>query len=128
MSYLSRPVIEPSLDMVINGTLTCSIDWAAVNVFAGFAVFFWIITPALFYTNTWFTSYLPLCTADVYDRFGELYNTTRVITNNLFDQEKYAAYSPPYLPATFAFVYGLAFASITRQVLNSYLIAETPSY
>ncbi|KAI1256093.1 hypothetical protein MGN70_002254 [Eutypa lata] len=88
VAYNSNPLLSP--------------HWAAVNVFAGFAVFFWIITPALFYTNTWFTSYLPLCTADVYDRFGELYNTTKVITNNLFDQEKYAAYSPPYLPATFA--------------------------
>lgn len=102
VAYNTNPLLSP--------------HWAAVNVFAGFVVFFWIVTPGLFYTNTWFTSYLPLCTADVYDRFGQLYNTTKVITNNFFDQEKYEAYSPPYLPATFAFVYGLSFASITRQV------------
>ncbi|KAI0380621.1 small oligopeptide transporter [Hypomontagnella monticulosa] len=106
--------------VVYNTNPLLSPHWAALNVFVGFVVFFWIITPGIFYTNTWFTSYLPLCTADVYDRFGELYDTTKVITNNLFDQEKYAAYSPPYLPATFAFVYGLSFASITSVLSHVY--------
>ncbi|KAI5867370.1 small oligopeptide transporter [Durotheca rogersii] len=106
IAYNTNPILSP--------------HWAAVNVFAGFALFFWVVTPAIFYTNTWFTSYLPLCTADVYDRFGQLYDTARVITGNLFDQEKYAAYSPPYLPATFAFVYGLSFASITSVLSHIY--------
>ncbi|KAI5925218.1 small oligopeptide transporter [Camillea tinctor] len=106
IAYNTNPLLSP--------------HWAAVNVFAGFVVFFWIITPALYYSNTWFTSYLPLCTADVYDRFGELYDTGKIITNNLFDAEKYAAYSPPYLPATFAFVYGLSFASITSVLTHVY--------
>ncbi|KAI1490250.1 small oligopeptide transporter [Biscogniauxia mediterranea] len=106
VAYNTNPLLSP--------------HWAAVNVFAGFVVFFWIITPALYYTNTWFTSYLPLCTADVYDRFGQIYDTGKIITNNLFDAEKYAAYSEPYLPATFAFVYGLSFASITSVLTHVY--------
>ncbi|KAI1376961.1 small oligopeptide transporter [Hypoxylon crocopeplum] len=106
VAYNTNPLLSP--------------HWAAANVFVGFVVFFWIITPGIFYTNTWFTSYLPLCTADVYDRFGELYDTAKVVTNNLFDQEKYEAYSPPYLPATFAFVYGLSFASITSVLTHVY--------
>ncbi|KAI0596361.1 small oligopeptide transporter [Biscogniauxia sp. FL1348] len=106
IAYNTNPLLSP--------------HWAAVNVFGGFVVFFWIITPALYYTNTWFTSYLPLCTADVYDRFGQIYDTGKIITNNLFDAEKYAAYSPPYLPATFAFVYGLSFASITSVLTHVY--------
>ncbi|KAI0834343.1 small oligopeptide transporter [Hypoxylon sp. FL0890] len=106
--------------VVYNTNPLLSPHWAAANVFVGFAIFFWIVTPAIYYTNTWFTSYLPLCTADVYDRFGQLYDTTKVITNNLFDQEKYEAYSPPYLPATFAFVYGLSFASITSVLSHVY--------
>ncbi|KAI1134035.1 small oligopeptide transporter [Hypoxylon sp. FL0543] len=106
--------------VVYNTNPLLSPHWAAANVFIGFAVFFWIMTPAIYYTNTWFTSYLPLCTADVYDRFGQLYDTSKVITNNLFDQEKYEAYSPPYLPATFAFVYGLSFASITSVLSHVY--------
>lgn len=100
VAYNSNPLLSP--------------HWAAVNVFAGFALFFWIVVPGIYYTNIWFTSYLPLCTADVYDRYGELYNVSNVLTGERFDQEKYSEYSPPYLPATFAFVYGLSFASITR--------------
>ncbi|OAA55787.1 small oligopeptide transporter [Niveomyces insectorum RCEF 264] len=106
ISYNTNPLLSP--------------HWAALNVFLGFAVFFWIITPALYYTNTWFTAYLPLCTADVYDRYGQLYDTSKVITGQNFDEAKYQAYSPPYLPATFAFVYGLAFASITSVLSHVY--------
>ncbi|KAI1344728.1 OPT family small oligopeptide transporter [Xylariaceae sp. FL0016] len=106
VAYNTNPLLSP--------------HWAAANVFFGFALFFWIVTPALYYTNTWFTSYMPYCTADVYDRFGEVYDVAKVLTNNLFDEEKYAAYSPPYLPATFAFVYGLSFASITSVLSHVY--------
>ena len=102
VAYNTNPLLSP--------------HWAAVNVFFGFALWFWVVTPALYYTNVWFTSYLPLCTADVYDRYGQVYDVAQVMTDGVFDQQKYAAYSPPYLPATFAFVYGISFASITRYV------------
>lgn len=106
VAYNTNPLLSP--------------HWAAVNVFFGFALFFWVITPALYYTNTWFTAYLPFCTADVYDRFGEVYDSTQVITGQVFDEAKYKEYSPPYLPATFAFVYGLSFASITSVLSHVY--------
>ncbi|ETS84490.1 hypothetical protein PFICI_02515 [Pestalotiopsis fici W106-1] len=106
IAYNTNPLLSP--------------HWAALNVFFGFAFFFWIVTPALYYTNTWFTAYMPFCTADVYDRFGDVYDVSQVLTNNEFDQTKYSAYSPPYLPATFAFVYGLSFASITSVLSHVY--------
>ncbi|KAK8034129.1 hypothetical protein PG993_009124 [Apiospora rasikravindrae] len=43
-----------------------------------------------------------------------------VMTDGVFDQQKYVAYSPPYLPATFAFVYGISFASITSVLSHVY--------
>ncbi|KAH8785929.1 small oligopeptide transporter [Diaporthe sp. PMI_573] len=106
VAYNTNPLLSP--------------HWAAANVFFGFALFFWVITPALYYTNTWFTAHLPFCTADVYDRFGQVYDSTKVITGQLFDETKYKDYSPPYLPATFAFVYGLSFASITSVLSHVY--------
>lgn len=141
IAYNTNPLLSP--------------HWAALNVFGGFAVFFWIVTPAIYYTNTWFTAYLPYCTADVYDRFGQIYDSSKVITGGKssatvsrclceqfpvepsnhhsrltlakihcvlesFDEAKYQAYSPPYLPATFAFVYGLSFASITSVLSHVY--------
>ncbi|CAI7641429.1 unnamed protein product [Penicillium pancosmium] len=100
IAYNTNPLLSPS--------------WAAINVFAGFAFFFWIIVPILYYTNVWFTAYLPLMTSDVYDRTGALYDTARVIAaDHSLDETAYRNYSPPYLGATFAFVYGPSFAAIT---------------
>ncbi|KAK8065113.1 Glutathione transporter 1 [Apiospora hydei] len=49
-----------------------------------------------------------------------VYDVAQVMTDGVFDQQKYAAYSPPYLPATFAFVYGISFASITSVLSHVY--------
>ncbi|KAJ6043816.1 hypothetical protein N7499_006235 [Penicillium canescens] len=100
IAYNTNPLLSPS--------------WAALNVFFGFAFFYWIVVPALYYTNVWFTAYLPLMTSDVYDNTGAVYDTARVIAaNNTLNVDAYRRYSPPFLGATFAFVYGLSFAAIT---------------
>jgi OPT family oligopeptide transporter len=93
-----------------------------LNVLAGFVAFFWIVVPALFYSNTWYTAYLPLMTADVYDRYGQVYNVTKVMNAaGRLDVESYKQYSPPFLGASFAFVYGTSFASITSALVHVYL-------
>ncbi|KAI7358979.1 small oligopeptide transporter, OPT family [Hortaea werneckii] len=108
IAYNTNPLLSPS--------------WAALNVFAGFAFFFWIVVPGLYYTNTWFTAYLPMMTADVYDRTGAAYDVSKVLSDTrTIDATKYADYSPPYLSATFAFVYGLSFAAITSVITHVYL-------
>ena len=108
IAYNTDPLLSPS--------------WAAVNVFVGFVVAFWIIVPGIYYTNTWYTAFLPMMTADVYDNTGAAYNVTKVLSaqGNL-DPAKYSKYSQPYLSATFAFVYGLSFASITAVIVHVYL-------
>lgn len=99
--------------------------WAALNVFAGFAVFFWVCVPGIVYTNTWFTGYLPLMDANVYDNTANPYNVSLVMTNegtgSTLNTTAYHNYSPPYLGASFAFVYGLSFASITAALVHVYL-------
>lgn len=58
-------------------------------------------------------------TADVYDRTGAAYDVSKVLSDTrTIDAAKYAEYSPPYLSATFAFVYGLSFASITSVITH----------
>ncbi|KAI6101086.1 hypothetical protein EDD16DRAFT_1650637 [Pisolithus croceorrhizus] len=34
--------------------------WAAGNVLMGFVVFYWIMTPILYFTNTWDSLYMPI--------------------------------------------------------------------
>ena len=61
-------------------------------------------------------------TADVYDNTGADYNTTAVLNSNgTLNVANYSNYSPPFLSATFAFVYGLSFASITAVIVHVYL-------
>ncbi|CAG8093190.1 unnamed protein product [Penicillium olsonii] len=100
IAYNTNPLLSPA--------------WAAANVFAGFAFCVWVVIPAIYYTNKWFTPYLPLVTANVYDNTGAVYNATRVEpADKSIDQEAYCNYSPPDLGAAYGFIYGLSFATIT---------------
>ncbi|KAK7685221.1 hypothetical protein QCA50_011584 [Cerrena zonata] len=69
--------------------------WAEANIFAGFAFFFWMLTPLLYYTNTWYAQWMPISSRVSFDNKGERYNVSRVINEDLtFNVEKYQAYSP----------------------------------
>ena len=59
--------------------------------------------------------------ANVYDNTASLYNVSRVMEGSILDVAEYKQYSPPYLGASFAFVYGLSFASITAVLVHVYL-------
>ena len=123
VAYNTNPLLSPawagrskSSSTLILLTIT------AINVFAGFALFFWIVVPGLYYANVWYTAYLPICTADLYDNTALVYNVSKVLNDDhTFSQAKYEAYSPPFLPATFAFVYGTSFAAITSVPVHIYL-------
>lgn len=63
-----------------------------------------------------------MCTADVYDNTASVYDVSRVMNaDNSFNAAEYEAYSPPFLPATFAFVYGISFAALTAVPVHIYL-------
>lgn len=92
------------------------------NILAGFIFFFWIIAPIIYYKNIFFTSYLPIQSGTSFDRFGAKYNVTAIINDDLtVNIDKYKAYSPLYLSATFALAYGLSFASITATLVHTLL-------
>jgi OPT family small oligopeptide transporter len=96
--------------------------WAEANVAAGFVFFFWIITPILYYTNTWDSKYMPISSRGSFDHFGAKYNITKILdSDSTFDEEMYKAYSPLYLSTTFALSYGLSFASITATLTHAFL-------
>ncbi|KAH8805429.1 sexual differentiation process protein [Xylogone sp. PMI_703] len=88
--------------------------WAGLNVIGGFVLFFWIIAPALYYTNTWYTSYMPLMNSNTFDNTGHTYNTSRIMNiDGTVNQTAYEGYSPMFLPAAYALTYGLSFANLT---------------
>ncbi|KAF5319702.1 hypothetical protein D9619_008668 [Psilocybe cf. subviscida] len=96
--------------------------WAEANTIAGFVFFFWIITPALHYTNVWYGKYMPISSRGSFDNTGGPYQVQNIINpDTTFNQEKYDAYSPLFISTTFAISYGLSFASITATLTHSFL-------
>ncbi|KAE9392630.1 small oligopeptide transporter, partial [Gymnopus androsaceus JB14] len=93
--------------------------WAEANVAFAFVFFFWLVTPILYYTNTWNSAYLPVLSDGSFNNNGTAYDVRRIVSPDLaFDQTAYEAYSPIYLSATFALSYGLSFASMTATISN----------
>lgn len=108
IAYISSPLATPW--------------WAEANVFAGFVLAYWIIVPALHFTDVWYGKYMPISSRGAYDNTGASYNVTRIINPDAtFNEEQYEAYSPLFLSTTFAMSYGLSFASITATVTHSFL-------
>ena len=112
--------------------------WAEVHIFIGFVMFYWILTPILYYTNvrspllffqsissslqSWDLAYFPISANEPFDRFGKPYNISRVLLpNDTFNETAYNLYSPLYLSATYAMTYLLAFALSTSVLVHTAL-------
>ncbi|KAJ6515696.1 OPT oligopeptide transporter [Mycena sanguinolenta] len=96
--------------------------WAEANIAVGFVFFFWILTPILYFTNTWYSKYMPISSSGSFDNTGGTYNVTRILNaDTTFDLESYEKYSPLFLSTTFAISYGLSFASITATITHAFL-------
>ncbi len=147
LSYFSFPTwIRPN-NVIVNqvfgvssgmGLLPITFDWnqvagyigsplippfpAIATIFFSVVVFFWIITPILHYTNVWHGKYLPLSDSSSYDRYGQVYNVSKILNADYsFNVDAYKEYSPLYLSTTFALCYGLSFAAITATIVHTAL-------
>ncbi|KAF9046946.1 OPT oligopeptide transporter [Hymenopellis radicata] len=96
--------------------------WAQVNIIGGFVIFYWILAPILYFTNTFHAKYMPILSHDSYDNQMKPYNVTRILKqDNSIDREAYREYSPLYISTTFAISYGLSFAAITATIVHALL-------
>ncbi|KAB8220940.1 OPT oligopeptide transporter protein-domain-containing protein [Aspergillus novoparasiticus] len=88
------------------GLLPISLDWTEINyagfplttpfyitcnAFATIVIFYFFLSPILYYTNVWNSAY------------------------------KYQAYSPMYISVGYALTYGLGFAAVTAVIVHTYL-------
>ncbi|KAM7205191.1 sexual differentiation process protein 2 [Naviculisporaceae sp. PSN 640] len=90
--------------------------FSTFNTFIG-SFFSMLIIVAIYLTNAFDTSYLPINTNRSFDHFGKRYNVTRIIDDRgIFDKDKYAAYSPPFLAASNVVVYMFFFALYSATV------------
>jgi hypothetical protein len=78
------------------------------------------MTPALYFSNTWYSKYMTISSTHSFDNTGKYYDVTRILTaDSTFDEESYKHYSPLFLSTTFALSYGLSFASITATITHA---------
>ncbi|KAJ3995032.1 small oligopeptide transporter [Lentinula boryana] len=102
--------------------------WSEANVVAGFILFYVIITPIFYYTNIWYSQYLPMVASSAFDNTGHVYNLTRVLTNGAFNMQAYEDYSPLYLSMNFVVAYGLSFIAIGATVTHGIIYLRKPTW
>ncbi|EJT97997.1 OPT oligopeptide transporter [Dacryopinax primogenitus] len=107
IAYVNNPLVSPW--------------WAEANVLLGLGLWFWILTPILYYKNVFYLAYLPMSTGNGYDNTAQVYNVTRVIANGAFNVTAYKEYSPLFIPATFAMDYAVQFATLTGTIVHTLL-------
>ncbi|KZV66463.1 OPT superfamily oligopeptide transporter [Peniophora sp. CONT] len=96
--------------------------WAQAHIFGGFAFFYWFLLPILYYTDSWFLGHFPMFATAPYDRYGQVYNYTRVLTTfDTFNETAYEEYSPLYMPAAYALTYLIAFILCTCVLTHTVL-------
>jgi hypothetical protein len=96
--------------------------YSVFNCFLGALITAPIIL-AIWYTNTWNTAYIAINDNHVWDNTGSRYEVLRAVDNDttLFNEEGYKTYSPAYLSAANAFLYGVFFALYTATITHTIL-------
>ncbi|KAJ6460926.1 small oligopeptide transporter [Mycena sanguinolenta] len=98
--------------------------WAEANVLISFTLFYCAFKA--YYSNVWYAQYLPISSVSAFDNTGKYYDHTRIIKDGKLDLDAYEAYSPLYLPMTFAMSYGLSFMCITATIVHAIVYFWAP--
>ncbi len=106
IAYIGSPLLTPF--------------WAAMNVIGGLVIVMWIIAPVGYYSNLFYSSYMPMLSASVFDNTGKIYDVGRILTPDfVFDREAYSNYSRVFLPITYVLSYGLQFAGLASLLTHT---------
>ncbi|KAL7628107.1 hypothetical protein AAE478_002304 [Parahypoxylon ruwenzoriense] len=106
IAYIGSPLLTPF--------------WAAMNVIGGLVIVMWIIAPIGYYCNLFYSSYMPILSASVFDNTGNIYDVSRILTPDfVFDREAYSKYSRVFLPITYVLSYGLQFAGLASLLTHT---------
>lgn len=119
------------------GLMPISMDWMQIagytglplvppattimTIFGSIVVLFWIVAPGIYYSNSWYSKYMPMTSLDSYDRYQGIYNVLRVMdtTSLTLNEKAYKAYSPLFISTTFGLAYGMSFAGIIATVTHT---------
>ncbi|KAJ1333431.1 OPT/YSL family transporter [Microdochium nivale] len=106
IAYIGSPLLTPF--------------WAAMNVVGGLVLVMWIVAPIAYYLDVFYSSYMPMLSASVFDNTGKIYDVSRILGEGfVFDREKYTNYSRVFLPITYVLSYGLQFAGLASLLTHT---------
>lgn len=103
--------------------------WVAANTYGSVFIFFIIVLPCLYYTNTMYAKFMPMMSTTTYDNTAKKYNVSRVLNKQLvFDSEGYKKYSPLFVPFSYLLSYALNFAAVIALFVHCYLYHGSDIY
>ncbi|CAF3886907.1 unnamed protein product, partial [Rotaria sp. Silwood1] len=95
---------------------------AHVNIFAGFIVVVWIITPIIYYLNIWDSQKMPIISNRAFDKDGYFFNMTKILTEDFHvNKTAYEIYGPVYISVGYVISTGFMFAGITALIVHTIL-------
>lgn len=107
VTYIGSPLLVPF--------------WAAMNVVGGLVIVMWIAAPLAYYSNVYFSSYMPILSSSVFDNTGSVYDVGKILSPDfLFDREAYSRYSRVFLPITYVLSYGVQFAGLAALLTHTF--------
>lgn len=95
--------------------------FAMANNYLGTLLAGAVVIPAVYYSNMYYTGYLPINSSRLFTNTGQEYSVEEVLTNNILDPEKYQQYSPPFYTAANLVVYGAFFALYPALIVHTLL-------
>ncbi|TDL22398.1 glutathione transporter [Rickenella mellea] len=107
--------------IAFNGSPLVTPWWAQANMLVSFLLGVWVVAPALYYSNTFYSKYLPVSAPYSFDNTGMPYNASAIIRDGLFDAELYKSYSPLFLPVTMVVRYMADFAGLAAILVHTCL-------
>ncbi|KAJ2706797.1 hypothetical protein FB645_001245 [Coemansia sp. IMI 203386] len=102
-----------TISNVYTGSPLATPWFAACNLFVGFVLVMWVITPIAYYSNMWDAQTLPIYTNTLFTEQGMEYNVSRVLVNGNLDPTAYAEYGEMRMSLQFLLMYGVCFMGIT---------------
>ncbi|KAJ1410818.1 Tetrapeptide transporter, OPT1/isp4 [Sesbania bispinosa] len=92
--------------------------FAIINILVGFVLFIYVLVPIAYWNNLYDAKKFPIISSKTFDSTGAKYNVSSILNTETFDidLDSYNNYSKLYLSITFAFDYGLSFATLTATI------------
>lgn len=110
------------ISQAMSGSVFATPYWVVANTYGSVFLFFIILLPILYYTNTYDAKYMPMISSSTFDNKQNKFNVTKILNPDYsINFEKYKAYSSINVPFSYLLSYALNFAAVIGLFTHTYL-------